>query len=395
MKRKERFKERDAYLDYINNCTLETPDEVAKLFRAITAVIWDYKLVGKISDTYGDNVIIYREGGLNMVGVQDVYNDTLAYLASFPDLIFDFLDIYCEGNKEEGYRFGQVVEFKGTNLGFSKYGAPTGKSLVRNGHGTLDICQCFVKFVNGRWRMHTEWGTRSEQANAEVLGAEEIFGTIAQNTDDAQGTITVTDDTRYEGELASDKFSDEIKALEDAIEKLEINDKEDVKEFFKLYTSLVWNYKMPGYLLDYYAEDIKVQTANWETINGAKAMMTYALDFMAAFPDLSVNLDDIIVHGDNQNGYKVFRRLYFDGSNIGVNKYGKSTGKSLDGDCLCLSMIDFKQVHGEWWITDEKFINSDEYIKSAMIPDDYETSNSLEETVVEKESTAANDVLEN
>jgi len=342
---------------------------VAKLFRAITAVIWDYKLVGKISDTYGDNVIIYREGGLDMVGVQDVYNDTLAYLASFPDLIFDFLDIYCEGNKEEGYRFGQVVEFKGTNLGFSKYGPPTGKSLVKDGHGTLDICQCFVKFVNGRWRMHTEWGTRSEKANAEVLGADKVFGTIAQNTDDAQGQITVTDDSRYQGELASDRFSDDIKDLEAKIAALEIHNEADVKVFFKHYTSLVWNYKMPGYLLDYYAEDIKIQTANWAFIHGAQGMMTYALDFMAAFPDLTVNLDDIIVRGDNENGYKVFRRLYFDGSNIGVNKYGKSTGKSLDGDCLCLSMIDFKEVEGEWLITAEKFINSEEHIQGVLSSD--------------------------
>ncbi|GAA0182580.1 ester cyclase [Clostridium sediminicola] len=372
MKRKERFAERDAYLDYLNNCKLETPDEVAELFRALTKVIWDYKLIGKICDFYGDNVIIYREGGLDMVGVQDVFNDTLAYISAYPDLIFEFLDIYCDGNNEEGYRFGQVVEFKGTNLGYSKYGPPTGKSLVKDGHGTLDICECFIKFVDGRWRMHTEWGTRSEKANAEVLGAENFFGTIAQNTDVALENSKFENDKEdivNEGneKLFSDIYSDNIKELEATIDEIEINGKEDVIDFFKAYTSLVWDYKMPGRLYDYYKEDIVVQTANWKTLNGVEEVVIDALDFMAAFPDLKVKLDDIIVRGNIEDGFKVFRRLYFEGSNIGINKYGKSTGKSLGENCLCLSMIDLKNIDGEWLITNEKFINSEEHIKATLL----------------------------
>lgn len=367
MKRKERFAKRDAYLDYINNCKLKTPDEVARLFREYTAVIWDYKLIGKIYDFYGDNIVIYREGGLDMVGVQDVVNDTLAYISAFPDLIFEFLDIYCDGNEKDGYRFGQVVEFKGTNLGYSKYGPPTGKSLVKDGQGTLDICQCLIKFVNGRWRMHTEWGTRSEKANAEVLGAQEVFGTIAQNSNTC--SENKTDDSTGNGstKLLSDMYSDKIKELEATIDEIEINGKQDVMDFFKAYTSLIWDYKMPGRIYDFYKDDIVVQTSNWNSLNGVEEVVIDALDFMAAFPDLKVNLDDIIVHGNVENGFKVFRRMYFEGSNIGINKYGKSTGKSLGKDCLCLSMIDFKNVDGEWLITNEKFINSEEHIKATLL----------------------------
>lgn len=367
MKRKERFEKRDAYLDYINNCKLKTPDEVARLFREYTAVIWDYKLIGKIYDFYGDNVVIYREGGLDMIGVQDVVNDTLAYISAYPDLIFEFLDIYCDGNEKDGYRFGQVVEFKGTNLGYSKYGPPTGKSLVKDGHGTLDMCQCFIKFVQGRWRMHTEWGARSEKANAEVLGAGEVFGTIAQNTEtffEGKKDDLVKDEN---AKLLSDIYSDTIKELEATIDEIEIKGKQDVIDFFKSYTSLVWDYKMPGRIYDFYKEDIVVQTANWNTLNGVEEVVIDALDFMAAFPDLKVNLDDIIVRGNVEDGFKVFRRLYFEGSNIGTNKYGKSTGKSLGKDCLCLSMIDFENVDGEWLITNEKVINSEEHIKATLL----------------------------
>ncbi|MBT4290867.1 MAG: hypothetical protein HOD92_26375 [Deltaproteobacteria bacterium] len=368
MKRKEKFAKRDAYIDYINNCQLKTPEEVARLFREYTAVIWDYKLIGKIYDFYGDNVVIYREGGNDMVGVQDVINDTLAYIAAFPDLSFEFLDIYCDGNEQDGYRFGQVVEFKGTNLGHSKYGPPTGKSLVKDGKGTLDICECLIKYVNGRWRMHTEWGARSEKANAEVLGAEVLSGSIAQNLDDQlEPKQTPTDaDAPENTVLQSDINSDKIKQLESKIEAIEINGKQDVIDFFKAFTSLVWDYKMPGRIYDFYKDDIVVQTSNWNELNGIEAVVIDTLDFMAAFPDMKVNLDDIIVQEIPEKGFKVFRRLYFEGSNIGTNKYGKSTGKSLGKDCLCLSMIDFEKVDGEWLITNEKFINSEEHINEVL-----------------------------
>jgi predicted ester cyclase len=366
MKRKKRFEKRDLYIDYINNCQFKTPEEVAKLFREYTAVIWDYKLIGKIYDFYGDNVIIYREGGNDMVGVQDVINDTLAYIAAFPDLKFEFLDIYCDGNEKDGYRFGQVVEFKGTNLGYSKYGSPTGKSLEKDGKGTLDICQCLIKNVNGRWRMHTEWGTRSEKANAEVLGAKEVSGSIAQNSE--VRFENKQDDSEKTGNtmLLSDMYSDEIKKLEGIIKDIEIEGKQDVIDFFNAFTSLVWDFKMPGRIYDFYKDDIVVQTSNWNKLNGIEAVVIDALDFMAAFPDLKVNLDDIIVQGTVEKGFKVFRRLYFEGSNIGINKYGKSTGKSLGKDCLCLSMIDFENVAGEWLITNEKFINSEEHIIATL-----------------------------
>jgi predicted ester cyclase len=366
MKRKEKFAKRDSYIDYINQCKFKTPEEVAKLFREYTAVIWDYKLIGKIYDFYGDNVIIYREGGNDMVGVQDVINDTLAYIAAFPDLSFEFLDIYCDGNEHDGYRFGQVVEFKGTNLGFSKYGPPTGKSLVKNGEGTLDICQCLIKFVDNRWRMHTEWGTRSEKANAEVLGAQALSGSIAQNLEGQLEDKQNPPDAPEITVLQSDINSDKIKQLESEIESIEINGKQNVIDFFKAFTSLVWDYKMPGRIYDFYKEDIVVQTSNWNKLNGIEAVVIDTLDFMAAFPDLTVNLEDIIVHGSVEKGFKVFRRLYFEGSNIGTNKFGKSTGKSLGKDCLCLSMIDFEMVEGEWLITNEKFINSEEHIKATL-----------------------------
>ena len=107
--------------DIVNNCKFETPEEVANHFIAYTAVIWDYKMVGKILDCYHDHIIVHREGG--------------------------------------GFRFGQCVYFEGTNTGWSKFGPPTGKKLTKE--NCMGSCECLVQIVDGRWRISEEWTTRS------------------------------------------------------------------------------------------------------------------------------------------------------------------------------------------------------------------------------------------
>lgn len=366
MKRKDRFKERDGYLDYINSCALESPEEVEKLFVAVTKVIWDYRLIGKIYDFYGDNVTIYREGGNDMVGVQDVVNDTLAHISAIPDLKFHFLGIHCEGNKKDGYYFGQAVEFEGTNLGHSKYGKPTGKSLLRNGHGTLDLCEVFVKKADGRFRVHTEWGARSEKANAEVLGAGEVRGTMAQNSGEWADQSRSSGNQSPGRTLQSDIHSDRIKELEKIIESVEIKTAEDVKTFFRAYTELVWDFKMAGRIDEFCTDDLYVDLGNWNLLNGRDAYVTHCLEFMAMFPDLKVTMDNIIVTGNAKDGFNVFRRMRFAGSNIGVNSRGPSTGKSLGDNCLCLSYVNFSQMNGEWLMTHVREINSENLLDEVL-----------------------------
>lgn len=155
-------------LEYIvDNCKFETPQQVTELFEAYTHLIWKYKQVGRIYDFYYDGMMIHREGGNDLIGVEKVVQDTLACLAAFPDMEFMFYDIHGTGNAEEGFRFGQAVYFKGTFNGISKYGIGYGAAFEPN--ECVDICECLVKKVDGKWRVVEEWGDRSTCAFERVL----------------------------------------------------------------------------------------------------------------------------------------------------------------------------------------------------------------------------------
>ena len=163
-------------LEYIvDHCKFETPEQVTELFEAYTHLIWKYKQVGRIYDFYYDGMMIHREGNNDLIGVDQVVKDTLACLAAFPDMEFKFYDIHGTGNPEEGFRFGQAVYFKGTFLGVSKYGQGTGAAFAPD--ECVDICECLVKRVDGKWRVVEEWGDRSTLAFERVLRQAAPFRT--------------------------------------------------------------------------------------------------------------------------------------------------------------------------------------------------------------------------
>ena len=163
-------------LEYIvDHCKFETPEQVTELFEAYTHLIWKYNQVGRIYDFYYDGMMIHREGNNDLIGVDQVVKDTLACLAAFPDMEFKFYDIHGTGNPEEGFRFGQAVYFKGTFLGVSKYGQGTGAAFAPD--ECVDICECLVKRVDGKWRVVEEWGDRSTLAFERVLRQAAPFRT--------------------------------------------------------------------------------------------------------------------------------------------------------------------------------------------------------------------------
>ena len=99
---KKFLEEQKEHLDYVDNCKLKTPEEVAQLFFHYTLTLWDYKLTGRIHDFYHDDIIINREGGSDLIGAQQVIDNTLHLMAAFPDLKLKFIDIFAEGSEEEG-----------------------------------------------------------------------------------------------------------------------------------------------------------------------------------------------------------------------------------------------------------------------------------------------------
>lgn len=154
---------------FVKQCRLTFPDEIATLFEDYTRVIWQHQCPGEIHRFYCDETICYGEGGRKTIGVECIVAGTLQFMRAFPERICDFVDIFAQGNEEEGYSFGQATRFNAQNTGYSQYGPPTGKTLQRDGDYCHSICECKVRKVDGRWRIAEEWVIESSDAIAETL----------------------------------------------------------------------------------------------------------------------------------------------------------------------------------------------------------------------------------
>ncbi len=171
----EDVKVRKEYEKFVENCQLNMPEEVAELFEKYTRLIWQYKCVGRIYDFYCDITTCYGENGRVSQGADGVVAGTLSFMRAFPDRKPIFVDIFAEGDPENGYHFGQTTRFHATNTGYTKYGAPTGKSLENGDAHCHSICECEVRKVEGRWRIVNEWVVESADVIDSTQRPDKIF----------------------------------------------------------------------------------------------------------------------------------------------------------------------------------------------------------------------------
>ena len=159
--------ERALYEDVIRNCTYKEPQEIADLFEAYTMLIWKHKQVGRVYDFYFDGLKEERDGGDNLEGSDHVVWDTLRALARFPDLNVEFVDIHCVRDGDN-YRFGQVVYNTGSSAGgVGPNGPGNGQSFEP--YEDLEMCECWIQFIDGKWRVGKEASIRSNDAYRRLL----------------------------------------------------------------------------------------------------------------------------------------------------------------------------------------------------------------------------------
>ena len=153
----DRTEKRKKFEEFVRNCKLNLPEEVAELFIDYTRWIWEYKCVGAVSKFYCDQTIFHGENGFTSVGFQATIASTLGAVCAYPDQVNEFVDIIVEGSEEEGYHFGQSSIIGLEKSGWSKDGPPTGKWLGKDGVPAYSICELTLKKIDGRWRVYEEW----------------------------------------------------------------------------------------------------------------------------------------------------------------------------------------------------------------------------------------------
>lgn len=178
----------------------------------------------------------------------------------------------------------------------------------------------------------------------------------------------------------------EIRRLEKTIRQMEIRTNDDVREYITCLTKLIYDYKMIGLIYEYYTENIEYHKQNKQVFLNIEDVVRSVADLCAAFPNLRTNIENIIVYKQNDDFYKVSRRLHYWGNNYGASKYGPPTGKSLANNCLNMSMIYLQRIDGIWKITFEINNDSEAWMEEVM------TGRKPEPAVVSQEETAREEI---
>ena len=166
--------------------------------------------------------------------------------------------------------------------------------------------------------------------------------------------------------MLADIKADRIKELTAAVKEADLTDVSQVKAFVRSFTTLVYDFQMVGYIYDFYREDVEILRENRIRLKGVDAVVRDRQELLAAFPDLTTRIDNIIVSGSTERGYKIFRRMRYEGSNSGHSRFGPPTGKSLGNACLGLTMFYLAKKSGKWQITHEMDMRSAEWMEQTM-----------------------------
>jgi len=95
----------------------------------ITYRIWEGKQIGLCYDYYSDDCPVYTMAGIT-IGAEEVTQNTLITLASFPDRTLGAENIIWGGNDTNGFHTSHLIKTSMTNLGSSDMGPATGNQAT-------------------------------------------------------------------------------------------------------------------------------------------------------------------------------------------------------------------------------------------------------------------------
>lgn len=169
--------------------------------------------------------------------------------------------------------------------------------------------------------------------------------------------------------------ADALHAHEAAIRAIEVKDAESACAYLKGFWEFIYNHKMFGCVYDIYADEIELYRENGFVQRSIPEVEQETMALCGAFPDLKVDIADIFAVPMGEDGYKVWMRYYFTGTNKGPSVYGPPTGLRMEGEkALNLSAFYLRKIDGEWLIVLERTMHPCDYIRAVCTGDKSFTS---------------------
>ena len=274
--------------------------------------IWEGKSIGLIYRNYKHNSVIHTSDGTTY-GRDKVIAGSTQTMAAFPDVRLYADEVIWSGNDEDGFHTSHRATWVAHNTGYSIYGPPTGRKVVRRGIG-----HCIVK----ENRIVEEWIGRDELALIRQLGFDEHELAKKRVAREAAGRNE--DRPTEHGEI-------ERVVGQETPEELppKPSGSFDVEDFIRRSTHEIWNWRLLNKIDEYYVPNYVCYTSPDRTLYGLGDFRAYILSMLAAFPDATMSVDKVCWLHDGKDNYRTSLRWTLQGTHEGPGVYGEPTGKRV------------------------------------------------------------------
>lgn len=299
----------------------------------ITHRIWEEKDIGYIYDTYSHDCKVWDDFGLQY-GRDKIVADTVHTNNAFPDIRLVADEVIWAGDETVGFHTSHRTKIIGTNTGFSRFGAPTGKRVQ-----LWCIANCVAR-DNEIFNEHVIYDTAGllQQLGFDVVETARKF-------------------SRDIGSLPANFMASEPKRLEGQGKPATIMIPDpasgDVDSFVRAAFHTIWNRRNFGAIDRIYSPQVVMQGSTGRVYRGTGQLRSFCLSIMAMFPDLSLSVDDVYWMGNAADGYLVSVRWSALGTHRGNGPYGEPTGREVHLWGINQWVLEDGQVQKEWMMFNE------------------------------------------
>ena len=301
-----------------------------------TDKIWITRGLGHLRDHYAPGVKVHTAYG-ETYGFDDVMRNSIQRMSAFHNRGGGHDDVVWEARGRDGFISSHRVLNNATHNGFWTYGPPTGRQWINRG-----TAHCLVQ----GGKVVEEWVMRDEYSVLQDLGLDPfaIAGQLATRSpvlgnavSAATGAFdgTFPDPVRHgmSGERPH-RYDAECRVIQDMFAR-------------------VWNGRYMDEVPKTFADTIAVQSVRLRRAMGVSHYQNELIDFLAPFPDATVEVRDFVVHHSRDIGLRVAAIWLLRGTYCGVPAYGPVNGAPVS--VLGASHFEFRRgkVIREWRMFDE------------------------------------------
>lgn len=300
----------------------------------ITHRIWEERDIGYIYDTYSHDANVWDDYGLQY-GRDKIVADTLHTTNAFSDIRLIADEVIWAGDDLSGFHTSHRTVILGTNTGWSRYGPPTGKRVR-----LWCVANCVAR-DNEIFHEHVLYNTSSMLRQLgfdlfEIARTMKRRGAVAAFPDD----FAASEPARLRGQAKPALLAFPTARF-------------DVAGFVAAFFQNVWNRRMLSDIDRVCAPHVVLHGPTDRIYHGSGQYKAFVLSILAAFPDLSLTVEDLYWMGNPDEGLLVSIRWEAQGAHTGYGLYGDPTGRPVRLWGITQWSIRNGQIEADWTMFNE------------------------------------------